>query len=88
VASVPRPVHPRARRPERRGYGDEDLAGDRSDRLIDAILAWGDEKAIAQRLRAHLDADADADHVRVHPLAADLPAMVDQLERLADPLVR
>ncbi|MEV0404353.1 TIGR03620 family F420-dependent LLM class oxidoreductase [Actinoallomurus sp. NPDC050550] len=75
---------PYTRHYRRLGYGDEDLAGDRSDRLIDAILAWGDEKAIAQRLRAHLDAGAD--HVLVHPFAADLPAMADQLERLANPL--
>jgi hypothetical protein len=33
------------------------------------------------RLTAHLDAGAD--HVLVHPLAADLPALVDHLERLA-----
>ncbi|MCO6005549.1 TIGR03620 family F420-dependent LLM class oxidoreductase [Actinoallomurus purpureus] len=75
---------PYTRHYRRLGYGDEDLAGDRSDRLIDAILAWGDEKTAASRIRAHLDAGAD--HVLVHPLAADLPTMVDQLERLADPL--
>ncbi|GAA4619605.1 TIGR03620 family F420-dependent LLM class oxidoreductase [Actinoallomurus vinaceus] len=77
---------PYTRHYRRLGYGDEDLAGDRSDRLIDAILAWGDEKAIASRIRAHLDAGAD--HVLVHPLAANLPTMVDQLERLAGPLAR
>lgn len=68
----------------RLGYGDDDLAGGRSDRLIDAVLAWGDEAAIARRGHAHLDAGAD--HVLVHPLAADLPSLVDQLERLAAPL--
>ncbi|TYB55393.1 TIGR03620 family F420-dependent LLM class oxidoreductase [Nonomuraea sp. PA05] len=65
----------------RLGYGDEDLADDRSDRLVDATLAWGDEEAVARRLRAHLDAGAD--HVLLHPLAADLPSAVDTLDRLA-----
>ncbi|MEU1730203.1 TIGR03620 family F420-dependent LLM class oxidoreductase [Streptosporangium sp. NPDC020145] len=65
----------------RLGYGDDDLAGERSDRLIDAILGWGDEKTVADRLGAHLEAGAD--HVLVHPLANDLVSAVDQLERLA-----
>ncbi|SDL83355.1 TIGR03620 family F420-dependent LLM class oxidoreductase [Nonomuraea jiangxiensis] len=65
----------------RLGYGDADLADDRSDRLIDATLAWGEEDAVARRLRDHLDAGAD--HVLLHPLAGDLTATVDQLERLA-----
>ncbi|MEV7908348.1 TIGR03620 family F420-dependent LLM class oxidoreductase [Streptomyces anulatus] len=72
---------PYTRHYRRLGYGDDDLAGERSDRLVDAILAWGDEEAVAGRVRAHLDAGAD--HVLVHPLAADLPATVDHLERLA-----
>jgi hypothetical protein len=70
----------------RLGYGDDDLAGDRSDRLIDALLAWGDEDAIATRVQEHLDAGAD--HVLVHPLgAANLPSVSDQLERLAPALL-
>lgn len=46
------------------GFTDEDFAGEGSDRLIDAIVAWGDAKAIASRVRAHLDAGAD--HVAIH----------------------
>ncbi|MEO3867579.1 TIGR03620 family F420-dependent LLM class oxidoreductase [Nonomuraea sp. B12E4] len=65
----------------RLGYGDADLADDRSDRLIDATLAWGEEGAVARRLRDHLDAGAD--HVLLHPLAGSLTAAVDQLESLA-----
>ncbi|MFB4294080.1 TIGR03620 family F420-dependent LLM class oxidoreductase [Nonomuraea sp. ATR24] len=65
----------------RLGYGDADLAGGRSDRLIDALLAWGEDEAVAARLRAHLAAGAD--HVLLHPLTGDLPSAVDQLERLA-----
>jgi probable F420-dependent oxidoreductase len=41
------------------GFGDSDLAGHGSDRLVDALVAFGDEAAIAARVRAHLDAGAD-----------------------------
>ena len=51
------------------GFGDEDLADAGSDRLVDAIVAWGDEKAIAERIQAHRDAGAD--HVCIQPLRAD-----------------
>lgn len=77
------------------GYGDEDLAGGLSDRLVDAVFAWGDETAIATRVREHLDAGAD--HVLVHPLtrerllaqpdAGDVSVAVGQLERLAPALL-
>ena len=32
------------------GFTDEDLSGGGSDRLVDAIVAWGDEEAIAERV--------------------------------------
>jgi probable F420-dependent oxidoreductase len=51
------------------GFGDDDLADGGSDRLVDAIVAWGDEKAIAERIQAHRDAGAD--HVCIQPLRAD-----------------
>jgi hypothetical protein len=51
------------------GYRDEDFANGGSDRLVDAIVCWGDEKAIAARVQAHLDAGAD--HVCIQPLRAD-----------------
>jgi probable F420-dependent oxidoreductase len=41
------------------GFTDDDVSGDGSDRLVDAIVAWGDEAAIARRVRQHLDAGAD-----------------------------
>jgi probable F420-dependent oxidoreductase len=43
----------------RHGFTEADIAGDGSDRLVDAIVAWGDEHAIAGRVKAHLDAGAD-----------------------------
>ena len=52
----------------RLGWSDADLAGEGSDRLIDAVIAWGDVDAIVRRVREHLDAGAD--HVCVQ-LRAD-----------------
>jgi probable F420-dependent oxidoreductase len=67
------------------GYGDEDLAGGGSDRLIDAVIAWGDEDAIARRVREHREAGAD--HVCVQPVGTDLDGTLSELERLAPALV-
>ena len=39
------------------------------DPNLDAIVAWGDEQQIADRIRAHHDAGAD--HVCIQPLRAD-----------------
>ncbi|MDR0360916.1 MAG: TIGR03620 family F420-dependent LLM class oxidoreductase [bacterium] len=66
----------------RLGYGDEDLAG--SERLVSDLVAWGDEEAIAARVREQLEAGAD--HVLVHPLGSNLAEAVAQLERLAPAL--
>ena len=43
----------------RLGFGDDDFAGGGSDRLIDALVAWGDVDAIASRVQQHRDAGAD-----------------------------
>jgi probable F420-dependent oxidoreductase len=51
------------------GFADADFANGGSDRLVDAIVAWGDEKAIAARIRAHHDAGAD--HVCIQPFRPD-----------------
>ena len=66
------------------GFDEKDLAGGGSDRLVDAIVAWGDERAIAERI-AELRS-AGADHVVVQPLADDLPGVLAQLQRLAPAL--
>jgi probable F420-dependent oxidoreductase len=50
----------------RLGFTDADLADGGSDRLVDALVATG-EQAAAARVRAHLDAGAD--HVCVQVLA-------------------
>ncbi|MEW9555272.1 TIGR03620 family F420-dependent LLM class oxidoreductase [Nonomuraea sp. NPDC050783] len=53
----------------RLGFTDEDLSGTGSDRVIDALLAYGDPAGLARGLVAHLDAGAD--HVGVYPLGDD-----------------
>jgi len=65
------------------GFGDADFASGGSDRLIDAIVAWGDEKAIAARVKAHFDAGAD--HVCIQAFRPDGEAGADLriLEALA-----
>ena len=51
------------------GFADADFEDGGSDRLVDALVAWGDEKAIARRVQAHFDAGAD--HVCIQPLRSD-----------------
>ena len=65
----------------RLGWGEEDLAGDGSDRLIDAVIAWGDVDAIVARVRAHLDAGADhvCIQVRADPSADPSLAAYEEL---------
>jgi probable F420-dependent oxidoreductase len=54
---------------DRAGLGPEEQAEGGSDRLVDAVVAWGGPEAIAERVRAHLDAGAD--HVCVQVLDPD-----------------
>jgi probable F420-dependent oxidoreductase len=51
------------------GFDDSDLAAGGSDRLVDAIVAWGDEAALRDRIQEHLDAGAT--HVCIQPLKPD-----------------
>ncbi len=52
----------------RLGFTEADIANGGSDRLIDALFAWGDEETIAKRIQEHRDAGAD--HVCVQALTA------------------
>jgi probable F420-dependent oxidoreductase len=54
---------------KRQGFTDADIADGGSDRLVDALVVWGDEATIAARVQAHRDAGAD--HVCVQVLNAD-----------------
>jgi len=51
------------------GFAEADVTDGGSDRLVDAIVVWGDLSAIAARVRAHHDAGAD--HVCLQALTAD-----------------
>jgi probable F420-dependent oxidoreductase len=51
----------------RLGFDDAELAGGGSNRFLDAIVAWGDEAAIRERIRQHWDAGAD--HVCIQPIS-------------------
>jgi probable F420-dependent oxidoreductase len=65
----------------RSGFSPDDLA-QVSDRLFDAIIAWGDEAAIMRRVSEHVAAGAD--HVCLQALSADPTAFPrDQWRRLA-----
>ena len=71
----------------RLGYTDDDLAGDGSDRVIDAVIASGDAAAIVERARQHLDAGAD--HVCIQlRAAASSDICLAQHRELAASLVR
>ncbi|MFA5632559.1 MAG: TIGR03620 family F420-dependent LLM class oxidoreductase [Porticoccaceae bacterium] len=51
------------------GFTDNDFQHSGSDRLIDALVAWGDESAIRNRIEAHWEAGAS--HVCIQPLRPD-----------------
>ncbi len=57
----------------RLGFADADLVDGGSDRLVDAIVAWGDMSAVIDRVRAHQSAGAN--HVCVQVLPPDPQAL-------------
>jgi len=67
----------------RLGWADEDIANDGSDKLIDAVVAWGDVDAIATRVRAHLDAGADHVCVQLRSDSSADPALAGYTELAA-----
>ena len=70
---------------KRQGFTDDDIADGGSDRLVDALVVWGDEAAIAARVQEHRDAGAD--HVCIQVLTSDPRALpVDEWRVLAPAL--
>jgi probable F420-dependent oxidoreductase len=51
------------------GFGDDDFADAGSDRLVDAIVAWGDDSAIVRRVEEM--GAAGADHVCIQVIRSD-----------------
>jgi probable F420-dependent oxidoreductase len=66
----------------RLGWTDDDLADGGSDRLVDAIVVWGDEAAVRKRCDEHFAAGAD--HVCVQVLNGSRTRLpMDDWRRLA-----
>jgi probable F420-dependent oxidoreductase len=67
------------------GFSEEDL-DTQSDHLVDSIVAWGNEDAIRDRVKQHLDAGAD--HVPVQAVALDpLDLCTESYRRVAAALL-
>jgi probable F420-dependent oxidoreductase len=75
-----------ARNLKRVGWTDADIAGQGTDAVIDAVVAWGDVDRIALRVRQHLDAGAD--HVCIQVVGEDeLDPCLSELGQLAPALL-
>ena len=67
------------------GFADDDLANGGSDALARALVVAGDERAIEERCREHLDAGAS--QVAIQPLEEGDPFGRETLRRLAPALL-
>lgn len=63
------------------GFGDEDIDGGGSDRLIDAVIPWGDAETLGAAIGAHHEAGAD--HVCVQIVADRQDFPLDEYRALA-----
>lgn len=68
---------------KRLGFTDDDVAKPGSDRLVDAVVAYGTPEEVAARLKEHVDAGAN--HVPVQVLTGP-DKLVPALAELAGPL--
>lgn len=59
----------------RLGWSDDDVAGDGSERLLEAVIAIGDVDLIVARAKAHLDAGADHVCIQVREERSTDPAL-------------
>lgn len=67
---------------KRLGFTDDDIANGGSDRLVDALVAWGDEATVLERVREHIDAGAD--HVCLQVITESPVSLpMEQWRRLA-----
>jgi probable F420-dependent oxidoreductase len=69
---------------KRLGFSDQDFEGTGSDKLIDALVVYGDDETIKRRYEEHLQAGAD--HVAVQLLGAG-DQLDDGLRHLAKVLI-
>lgn len=59
----------------RMGFSEDDINDGGSDRFIDAMVAWGDESVVRQRIQEHWDAGAS--HVCIQAIDAATPLKPD-----------
>jgi len=85
VSETVRPGSPYAASLARLGYAEEDISA-ASDKVVDAIVAWGRPEQVLAGIRRHLDAGAD--HVRLGTIAPDFESGLAALEQLASALTR
>ena len=64
----------------RLGFGEDDFADGGSDRLIDAMFAWGTAEDVAETLRAHMAAGAD--HLAVSHEQPPSARLIEHLHEL------
>lgn len=69
----------------RHDFTEDDFRDGGSDRLVDAVFAWGDEEAIRVRVQEHRDAGAD--HVCVQVLPGATRLQRESWRRLAPALI-
>lgn len=55
----------------RLGFDESDVSDGGSDRLLDRLVAWGDDATVASRVRDHLEAGADHVALQVLPTGSD-----------------
>jgi probable F420-dependent oxidoreductase len=85
VSATVRPGSPYAANLSRLGYAEADISA-ASDKVVDAIVAWGSPEQVLAGVRRHLDAGAD--HVRLGTIAPGFESGLAALERLAPALTR
>lgn len=61
------------------GFAEADLTGGGTDKVVDGLVAGGDEEAILARVREHLDVGAD--HVAVQALPTEKRGVPDAQRR-------
>ena len=64
------------------GFADADFADGGSDRIVDGLIAWGNEKALRDRVAAHYKAGA------THVSLTVVPAEGTSLDRTIAPDMR
>ena len=69
----------------RLGFREDEVQGAGSERLVEAVVVWGDEQAIVDRIRAHHEAGAD--HVCIQVIGGEDEFPLEQWRRLAPALL-